>query len=91
MKGGIARAAAHSERVRRADREDDQRHQVVMPDLLGDGQAPTEATCQRRSGSGRSSPIGLCLAPGGQIKTAGDMFSGLVRGPRRLRLDFEPS
>lgn len=59
-----------------------------MPDLPGDGQAPTEATCQWRSGSVRSSPIGLCLASGGQTKTAGDMFSGLVRGPRWLRLDF---
>lgn len=51
-----------------------------MPDVLGDLQAPTEAICQWRSGSGRSNPIRLCLATGGPTTTAGDMFSGFVRG-----------
>ena len=39
-KGGIARAAAHSERVGRAGWECDPWHQILIPDVTDGGQAP---------------------------------------------------
>ena len=86
-KGGITRAAAHSERVGRADLEYDARHQILMQDVIDCGQAPNELTCPRRSSDLARS--GIVWPPGTKQRPL-RIRSGTAALPRSNSVDTKP-